>query len=646
MLRGIVHSPHRRQPLASFLLVALIAAGSTIGLAATVTSTTLTISVAGNSVTSISSPIAVTLTATVSASGTPVKPGQVLFCDQSVNTRCSGRAFLGMAQLVSGGTGTVASRFGFGSHMLQAKFIGTTTYSASQSAQVSFQQRWPPGASFTHISSTPGIVTGTYNLTVQLNGLANLGSPPIPSGTVTFVDATNSNAVVASGTLAPNAPEVIPNFASVLQPQVGQNPLNAVTADFNGDGLPDVAVMNFKDETVQIMLGQGNGYFTSGSTLHFATGASGPNGEPNNDHPVNIVAGDFNMDGKIDLAVGGGLYPGNGFAIFFGNGDGTFTTTETGISAGYMQIGDLNNDGIPDIVFTGALQDMEVLLGNGDGTFRQGQAVPPYPLPCCGFPYLYLDLTETLGDVNNDGILDMVVTEAIYAGYNGSPNTGALVQLYFGNGDGTFTPSQTLVTYDHAAWTDKKVDASPFSFPAVIADLNGDGKQDIVYPTPSDNSVTVLLGNGDGTFQTAQTYLAGDTLFPEGIAVGDFNFDGKPDLVVTNQDYHGTDAILMGNGDGSFQTPSIVDVGGNPVYTAVSNLNGDGRPDIFTVDWAGAVGLERPVVMMNQWGAESTVSVSNVSIPGSGTHQIEAYFAGDSNYRQSTSAPIALTATP
>jgi len=195
-----------------------------------------------------------------------------------------------------------------------------------------------------------------------------------------------------------------------------------------------------------------------------------------------------------------------------------------------------------------------------------------------------------VADLNGDGKADLVVANC-GSGGSSACNSPGLVGVLLGNGDGTF---QTVVTYGSGGLG---------AYSVVVADVNGDGKPDLVVANNcasasncvsyGPGSVGVLLGNGDGTFQTAVAYgSSGFDAFS--IAVADVNGDGKPDLVVLNgcvnasscENYeHGLVGVLLGNGNGTFQTAVAYDSGGYVLYggataLAVADLNGDGKPDV------------------------------------------------------------------
>jgi len=268
--------------------------------------------------------------------------------------------------------------------------------------------------------------------------------------------------------------------------------------------------------------------------------------------------GDFNGDGTADMAVAVSYAA----AILLGNGDGTFQTSSYA-AVGQCQaiaVADFNGDGNQDVaiacfnagenpLFPGTV---EILLGNGNGTFRTGETFNVGSFPC----------GMVAGDFNRDGKQDLAVVN------NYSNN----ISILLGNGDGTF---QTQVTY------------AVGSYPAALAagDFNGDGKLDLV--TVFGSSAAILLGNGDGTFKPPVTYPAGS---PSSVAVGDFNGDGKLDLALTDAL---TDevAVLLGRGDGSFQPYVGYRVNTSPNAVVAADLNGDGKLDVAAINAYGAVAI-------------------------------------------------------
>jgi hypothetical protein len=358
----------------------------------------------------------------------------------------------------------------------------------------------------------------------------------------------------------------------------GTDPQSIATADFNGDGKVDLAVAN--GVTVGILLGNGNGTFKAGASyddgyVGYAAGS--------------IAAADFNGDGKVDLAVTKGVY----VSILLGNGDGIFQTPVSyngsdplSSETNSVTTADFNGDGKVDlavatesvVVGPGALGfgNVGVLLGKGDGTFQ--------PVVSYAADGRYISVASA--DFNGDGKADLVAANDLMT-----------ISVLLGNGDGTF---QTAGSY-YCNGPDAAGSCEPGNSFA-IADFNRDGKVDLVVTEPVDFTtglygVGVLLGNGDGTFQTAVTYPAGsDRYLAAFVATADFNCDGKADLAVAgpvssvdvdSAFVKGNVSVLLGNGDGTFQTAVSYVAGYSPVPLATSDFNGDGKVDLAVVNELG-----------------------------------------------------------
>jgi uncharacterized repeat protein (TIGR01451 family) len=315
----------------------------------------------------------------------------------------------------------------------------------------------------------------------------------------------------------------------------GHVPGYVAVGDFNRDGKPDLAIANENSNNVSILLGNGDGTFQP------------PVNYPVGPFPQNIQLADFDEDGKSDMAV---ISLTGGLSILRGNGDGTFqqaVNSNVGSLPWGMTVGDFNGDGTADIAWAdGVSNSVGILIGNGDGTFQTGDNFLPGGSP------IYV----ATGDFDGDGRPDLAIT---------TQNPNGLV-IVLGNGDGTFRSSGSYAVG---------------SIPQVVVagDWNGDRRTDLAVSNQGSGDVSVLLGNGDGTFHSAVNYGVGFAS-PGSAATGDFNGDGKLDLVVESGSAFRSVAILFGNGDGTFQQPTIYDSGGVPTRVAVGDFNGDGRSDL------------------------------------------------------------------
>lgn len=369
-------------------------------------------------------------------------------------------------------------------------------------------------------------------------------------------------------------------FLPAVTYAAGQYPDAVAVADLNGDGYPDLVVANgcvtssdCSLGAVSVLLGNGDGTFRSAVTYDATEGEA-----------TSVAVADLNGDGHPDIVVAnnceGASCPNGGLSVLLGNGDGTFQPAVPYSSGGQtptsVVIGDVNGDRYPDLVVANwASHTVSVLLGKGDGTFQAPVAYGG------GFD----PNSVVIGDVNGDGYPDLVTADLCL---NVNDCTVGGVSVLLGNGDGTF---QAPVIYSSGA---------VLAFSVAIGDLNGDGHPDLAVSNQQ-GGVGVLLGNGDGTFQDAVPYNSGAG--DNSVVIANLNADDYPDLVMNaglaNCEICSSDVSLMvGNGDGTFPTvvsyPSggyggrqIQENGDAPKAVAVADVNGDGSPDVLVTNKCG-----------------------------------------------------------
>jgi Bacterial Ig-like domain (group 3)/FG-GAP-like repeat len=567
---------------------------------------------------SVASPAAVTLTASVVAGGAPVASGSVTFCDASA-PRCEDSAIVGNAQLTAG-TAKLKYIPGIGTHKYTAVFTGTAAATASSSSvqTLTVTGLYPTTTAIAATGNPSG-----YDLTATVVGYAN--HPPVLAGTVSFQDTSNGNFVL--GTAPLGAPTYAENFIQATGSPftTGNQPTAGASADFNGDGIPDLAIMNSEENAIAVFLGKGDGTFTPGNKI-FQVGTT-PCVLPDQPSNCALTAGDFNHDGNADLVATSGVD--NTIIVELGHGDGTFSPANGApITVGNfpqaVKIGDFNGDGLQDLAVANAKDNtISILLGNGDGTFT---AASGSPIPVGSFPFFV-----AIADFDGNGTADIAAS-------NQNDNT---VSILLGNGDGTFTQAS----------------GSPipnFKYnpgPIITADFNGDGKVDLAVSnfTPSDpsstlTSVNILLGNGDGTFTNAPGSPITVGVDAWALAAADFNQDGKTDLAVDN--YGQIDSfptqtlsILLGNGNGTFTalgTP--IQLGQSPNDLVTADFNGDGSTDLAIPELADGT----TTILLNIFTQTETANLANVTIAGTGTHYVDAVYLGNSQFASSTSTTVPL----
>ena len=334
---------------------------------------------------------------------------------------------------------------------------------------------------------------------------------------------------------------------------------NHIAVDLNGDGILDLAGAGAN--AAAVMLGNADGTFRP--RVNFPAGGQ----------TQDLAAGDFNSDGKQDLALTINS-PQITLSLLTGNGDGTFNPpvnfpNTTGFDAPVIVASDVNNDTRLDLLIAHTLacftapcvasDDLTIMLGNGDGTFNSSQID------------VGIGMSEiAVGDFNRDGNKDLAMS-----------GSSARLYLLRGNGDGTFVPQPTMTLIpgeSHIGEDGTDID---------VGDFNRDGIQDLVVAVSLNGSRTVvLIGNGDGTFRAPHIITEPNIRIPQYQAVADYNGDGSQDLALSlGWGFQGMIEILKGNGDGTFQPLVLYDPAPSDSSTAGGDLiaadfNRDGKPDL------------------------------------------------------------------
>ncbi|MCB0857598.1 MAG: VCBS repeat-containing protein [Solirubrobacterales bacterium] len=375
---------------------------------------------------------------------------------------------------------------------------------------------------------------------------------------------------------------------------VGNGPEFVAADDLNGDGSTDLVTANTTASTVSVLLGDGAGSFSDAPDSPFAAGGN----------PRSVAIGNLNGGSVPDLVVTNPFS--DNVSVLLGDGDGSFgppTSFATGGDGSRnVAIGNFNTDGFADLAITNpgnSSVNVSILLGNGTGSFSPA---PGSPYPVSSKPAFSPSSPFGIAISNfNGGRPDLVV---------GSQATS--IYVMFGNEDGSFstTPDSTILSGDAPATP------GPESVPQGVAagDLNADGFADIVAANRDDNSVSVILGNGDGTFDPKTQFNAGTK--PVSVAIGNLNGGSVPDLAVANADSSPSDdsvSVLLGTGGGSFGAPVSLpfpspNPNAEPLSIGISNLNGDSLPDLFTA----SSGIASASVFIGTTAPTATISPGRI----------------------------------
>jgi len=443
-------------------------------------------------------------------------------------------------------------------------FVGNFPNSPTNASSLSYTLTFSEAV--TGVDTTDFAVIGSAGLTANSTFIVTAVSDSVYTVTV--------SGITGNGTLRLDLRDdgSIRNLAGTQLPSnivqqsigVGASPYGLALGDLNGDGKIDIVTKGGPADTVAVMLGNGDGTF--GAQQTFGLGLAVP--------PITFAIGDVDGDGKADILSTGA----NRVTVLLGNGDGTFHTPRTSGVADWepknVSFGDFNADDKLDFVFAARYGSVHIAFGTGTGTFSGLQ------------DYVVVDSESVRGyDVDGDGKLDLVSAS--------QPNGSVSVLL--GNGDGTFKPQQTY--------------AVRLGSESIIgADFNGDGKLDLATSNDFDGSISVLLGNGNGTFQSQRSFVAGTD--PKSIRAGDFNSDGRVDLAIVNNTNAGpgTLKILLGNGDGTFFNPQTMATGVRTMRLETGDFNGDGRSDIVVANVQdGTLGINLNVARSSYVGQTYTI---------------------------------------
>lgn len=585
MERGKDRKRRLSVPLLSVALpLVLCGFGSQAGAQATIT---LAITSGGSVVTTVPFGSTVTLTATVGSGAIPVgSTQQVSFCE-SAAVSCTGSYLLGTASVSSASpTGTFSFVPGPGQHSFYAILASAPgSPSAVSGLVVSLTSMGKEQPTSTLLAPSGG--AGNYTLTGTVTGyVTTAGSSSAPTGTVSFTDTANGGNVAATASLG-GAVATQGWTALAAPPAVGLEPQGIVTADFNADGISDIATTNLFGPSVSILLGSGDGSFKLVQTIPTGTGS----------FPPALATGDFGGGhGNTDLAVSNGLATSPGVSFYTNDGSGNFTLLQN-VSLPGTPSGVVTG---PNNTYVAAASGTDTgtvsILTRSGTTWSVTQNIPVDPFP------------------------DFIAV----------------------------TPSGLAVTHfpDSGTGSLTFLGGSPFAVVGSSTEVNGpigiavtsDG--DLVVANNGGNTVSVFLpGATAGGYGSPTSYQVGQG--PYGVITGDFNEDGHLDIAVANKTDN-TVSILLGNGGGSFQPQFTLQAGSAPALPAVGNFEGHGNTDLAVTN----SGDSTVSILFSNVTRTTTATAADVALAGSGTHQVTAIYPGDSNFNPSASPTVNLLAQP
>ena len=490
---------------------------------------------------------------------------------------------------------TVSVLLGNGDGTLQAQQVYSTGVSPRFVAVADVNGDGKPDLVVSNnTSGTIGLLLGNGDGTFQTQQTFTVGSHPLGLVVADLNgDGKPDVAVVNNGyphysvsVLAGNGDGTLANQQTFT---VGAGPYSIATSDLNGDGKLDLAIANLNGSTVSVLLGNGNGTFAAQSAI--AVGAK----------PRSVRISDINRDGRPDLVIANSS--GTILSVLLGNGNATYQLPKTftcGMRPYSVVTADINGDGVPDLISANFTSNsISALLGDVPPTVLSiNRTSPPGPItsdPSVTYTVTFNELVTGVDPSDFASATTGTVSAAVPVVV--TPVNGSVYSVAISAITGTGTLGLNLVddgSIKDAAGNPLQPGGVPGfqSEPVqsgvskcgslVVADLNGDGKNDLIIGNNAYGRVSVLLANGDGTFRAPQTFSDGGSV-PASIAVSDLNGDGKPDLVTANGSAN-TVGVLLGNGNGTFQAQQTFPTGTNAYSVVVSDVNGDGRADLVVAN--------------------------------------------------------------